>query len=109
MLSMSTIGLQRHFTKRSVISVVLFSMAALMNSAGAAQGASMVFQRVSAISAGGDQTCAVESGKAYCWGLNAQGQLGNGTTSSSGVPVAVDSAGVLTGKTITQIDACAHA
>jgi alpha-tubulin suppressor-like RCC1 family protein len=58
---------------------------------------------VTAIAAGSEQACAIESGKAYCWGYNLLGGLGDGTTASSGVPVAVYSGGVLTGKTITQI------
>ena len=42
-------------------------------------------------------------GKAYCWGRNNKGQLGNGTNTDSNVPVAVDTSGVLAGKTLTQI------
>ncbi len=42
------------------------------------------------ISAGEDYTCVLESnGKAYCWGDNSVGQLGNGSTKSSMSPVAV--------------------
>ena len=42
------------------------------------------------ISAGNGFTCALDStGVAYCWGNNASGQLGNGTTTSSDVPVAI--------------------
>lgn len=42
------------------------------------------------ISAGGDHTCGVRSDdRAYCWGANAYGQLGNGTTTPTTRPMAV--------------------
>jgi alpha-tubulin suppressor-like RCC1 family protein len=56
------------------------------------------------IAAGALHTCALASGKVYCWGYNGQGQLGNNSTTKSSVPVAVNTSGVLSGLTVTQID-----
>ncbi len=56
------------------------------------------------ISSGGSHTCAIASDNlAYCWGKNDDGQLGNNSTTYSGMPVAVNTAGVLSGKTISSI------
>ena len=57
------------------------------------------------ISSGGDHTCGISDNKAYCWGGNGSGQLGNNSTAMSNVPVAVNVSGVLSGKTIVKISA----
>lgn len=59
---------------------------------------------VISIGAGGDFSCVVTSdGKAYCWGINNLGQLGNNSTIDSKIPVAVDTNGLLSGKTALSI------
>jgi len=64
---------------------------------------------ITSISAGMYHACVVASGAVYCWGYNNSGQLGNGSTTSAIVPVAVDSSGVLAGKTVTAVSAGAYA
>ena len=58
-----------------------------------------------AVSAGPDHACSVSDGKAYCWGRNDYGQLGNAQTAQSNIPVAVFAGGVLAGRTVTAISA----
>lgn len=59
---------------------------------------------VTAVSAGSDFSLALTSeGKVYAWGSNYSGTLGNGTTTDSNVPVAVNMSGVLAGKTVIAI------
>ena len=46
----------------------------------------------SKVTTGGNHTCALSvSGEIFCWGYNAQGQLGNGTTSNTNSPTAITS------------------
>ena len=65
-------------------------------------------QTVTAISAGGYHSCAVADGRAYCWGYNAYGQIGNNTTTNASLPVPVNTDGTLAGKTVTAISAGEH-
>ncbi len=61
---------------------------------------------VTRISAGATHACAVAGGTAYCWGGNGYGQLGNTSTTSSTIAVAVTTAtGILAGRTLTAISA----
>lgn len=62
---------------------------------------------IKSISAGGFHTCVIASdNQAYCWGNNANGQLGNNSMATqSNVPVDLDISGVLKGKTIKFISA----
>ena len=58
------------------------------------------------VSAGGSHSLALCSdGTLVAWGANAFGQLGNGTTTDSTVPIAVSASGALAGKTVVAISA----
>lgn len=62
------------------------------------------------ISAGDSSACGVTSdGRAYCWGSNRQGQLGNGETGSGASPLLVTSALRFTTVTVGGFHACALA
>jgi len=64
---------------------------------------------VTAISAGGNHTCALAGGKAYCWGDNFAGETGTGSILSEvATPLAVDASGVLKGLTMTAISSGDH-
>lgn len=68
-----------------------------------AMGAAAV---ISDFAVGGDTTYALAGGKVYAWGSNSIGQLGNGSSGSDySVPIAVDTSGVLSGRTVTRIEA----
>jgi len=69
-------------------------------------GGALAGRTLTQIVAGASSTCALDStGLAYCWGLDSSGQLGNNNTTQSPVPVAVNTSGVLAGKTLTQLAA----
>lgn len=58
---------------------------------------------VTDISTSDTYACAIADGQAYCWGSNSSGELGNNSTTLSSRPVAVNTAGVLNGLTLTKI------
>jgi alpha-tubulin suppressor-like RCC1 family protein len=61
---------------------------------------------VVAIAAGSAHTLALCSdGTVVAWGNNGEGELGNGSTTQSNVPVAVNTSGVLAGRTVTAVAA----
>jgi alpha-tubulin suppressor-like RCC1 family protein len=60
---------------------------------------------VTALSLGVNHACAIADGAVFCWGNNTYGQLGTGSLNPTDVPLAVDTSGVLAGKTVTAVTA----
>ena len=66
----------------------------------------LVGKTIKSISAGYSHICAIASDdQVYCWGRNDNGQLGNNSTANSNVPVAVNTSGLLSDKTIKTVSA----
>src|SRR6266566_5013459 len=102
-MSYRTISGRVVLRRRAVPAVLIALTAGLASLVPAQQPALAAALDASSISAGGNHSCAIESGKAYCWGDNYQGDLGDGNTAGSAVPVPVDAGGVLAGQRLTQI------
>jgi hypothetical protein len=63
-------------------------------------------KQVVAVAAGTYHSFALcADGKVAAWGYNDEGELGDGTTTSTSVPVAVDTSGILAGKSVAKIAA----
>ncbi len=68
------------------------------------QGSMPAGATVNQISVGSATTCAIASdNKAYCWGYNYYGQLGDGTTTDRTTPVTVSQGSMPAGATVNQI------
>ncbi len=75
-----------------LVTAVASGVATITAMTGAVSGDAALTVRLSfaAVSAGGNHSCGVTTvGDAYCWGNNFSGQLGDGTTNDSFVPVLV--------------------
>lgn len=60
--------------------------------------------RLTTIKFGNENWCALDDqGRAYCWGANYNGELGDGTTTNRYAPVQVAMTGALSGKTLKSI------
>lgn len=62
-------------------------------------------KKVTQVTTGREHACALAEGKAYCWGVNTSGQLGDGSFTNRPQPVAVNTSGALSGLKIDKIDA----
>ena len=60
---------------------------------------------VTAVAAGGANTCAIELGVLYCWGANGSGQVGNGRNTQQNTPVKVSAANGFTNTNVTAVSA----
>jgi prepilin-type N-terminal cleavage/methylation domain-containing protein len=75
----------------------------LPNAVNAAAGQPLNGKTVTDIAPGIQNTCAVASGQFICWGKNGNGEVGDGTGNNQFWPVAVNTSGVLSGKTAQKV------
>ena len=83
--------------------LTLLAALCLASSRPACAAPSVASSHATLIAAGTAHSCMIQSGAAYCWGNNSNGQLGDGSTTNSTSPVPVYTGGVLAGRTLTQI------
>jgi alpha-tubulin suppressor-like RCC1 family protein len=95
-------GDTRRWAMGGVLAALAAGLALLTTAPQAAPAAARSPQRP-AISASGEHPCAISGGRAYCWGNNNDGELGDGNTVSASVPVAVNTSGFLAGKTLIEV------
>tara|TARA_Y100000114_G_C11747330_1_gene322342 strand:+ start:1226 stop:1789 length:564 start_codon:yes stop_codon:yes gene_type:complete len=67
-------------------------------------GGSLSGKKVDDIAVTADSMCALADGQVHCWGRNHEGQIGNGTTTNSSVPVLVTTSGALNGKEVISLN-----
>jgi alpha-tubulin suppressor-like RCC1 family protein len=96
-------GAGRAFLRRVLPAVAVVVAAGPGALVAAPQAALAASPGVSSVSVGLDRSCVVEAGRAWCWGSDARGSLGDGHTTSSKFAVPVDTSGALSGKTLTQV------
>ena len=99
------IMVMRIYLRRLVSGILPLVMSGMTVGTAAPQDAGAASRGPASLSAGYSHSCVLKGGQAYCWGSNYAGQLGDGGTVQSDVPVAVNTSGVLAGKTLTQIAA----